>query len=107
MSTGGEMLRATQLDEIARPTIKIAKDRLRIAIVGQDTMSSGLLATMIKKELNCEAIGCRPSELLALISQSKMDVVVINADINTKAGAGYELAEAVSEGFPGVRIVML
>jgi two-component system, NarL family, nitrate/nitrite response regulator NarL len=103
----GEMLRATRVDEIDPPIIKIVKDRLRIAIVGQDTMSSSLLATLIKKDLNCEAIGARPSELVALISGSPMDVVVINADINTKAGAGYELAATVSEEFPDVRLVML
>ena len=101
------MLRARQIEEVAHPNIRIVKDRLRIAIVGQDTMSSGLLATMIKRELNCEAIGCRPSELVALIGKSTMDVVVINADINAKSGAGYELAATVSEEYPDVRLVML
>ena len=101
------MLRATQIDETNPPKIKIVKDRLRIAIVGQDVMSSSLLADMIKKELNCEAIRSRPSELVALISSSSVDVVVINADFNTKAGAGYELASTVSEEFPDVRLVML
>jgi two-component system, NarL family, nitrate/nitrite response regulator NarL len=101
------MLRATKIDEANPPAIKVLKDRLHIVIVGQDTMSSSLLATMIKRELNCEAIGSRPSELLSMISKSNVDVVVINADISPKAGAGYELAAAVSNEHHHVRIVML
>jgi two-component system, NarL family, nitrate/nitrite response regulator NarL len=101
------MLRATKIEETNPPVIKILKDRLRIAIVGQDIMSSSLLANMIRRELNCEAIGSRPSELLSLIGKSNIDVVVISADINSKAGAGYELAASISNEHHEVRIVML
>jgi two-component system, NarL family, nitrate/nitrite response regulator NarL len=101
------MPRAAKI-EVGKPSaIKDLKDRLRIAIVGQDAMGSSLLASMIKKELNCEGIISRPSELSSVVGKSSVDVVVINADIGPKAGAGYELASAISNEYHDVKIVML
>jgi two-component system, NarL family, nitrate/nitrite response regulator NarL len=102
------MLRAREIPQQRDSgVVGILGEALRIVIVGQDVMGSSLLATMIKGELNCEAIVTRASELMTLLSNSATDVAVINADINSKPGAGYELAEAVSKKYPDVRIVML
>lgn len=102
------MLRAREIQHQRNSAVVgILGEALRIVIVGQDTMSSSLLATMIKAELNCDAIVTRASELMTLLSNSATDVAVINADINSKPGAGYELADAISKKYPDVRIVML
>jgi DNA-binding NarL/FixJ family response regulator len=70
-------------------------------------MNSGLLATMIRQELNCEAFGTSASELLSLLRNQTIDLAVIDTDIGHEAGAGYELAATISGEFPEVRIVML
>ena len=101
------MLRARTSQQRSASVVGILSERLRIVIVGQDMMSSSLLATMIKGELNCEAVGTRSSELMSLLGNSTIDVAVIDADINSKTGAGFELANDISTEYPDVRIVML
>lgn len=79
----------------------------RAAIVGRDAMSSSLLAEMIMRHLNCEAVNTQASDLLAILDRSGIDLVIISADINSRVGAGYSLAETISNGFPDVAIIIL
>jgi DNA-binding NarL/FixJ family response regulator len=79
----------------------------RAAIVGKDTMSSGLLADALMRDLKCEAIGTRPSDLLQELSVSNVDLVIISADINSGVGTGFELAKAVSCAYPRTPIVII
>lgn len=76
-------------------------------IVGRDTMSSSLLAEMIKRHLNCEAVNVRASELLPILNETAIDLVIISADINSNSGAGYLLANTVSRSYPALAIVIL
>ena len=45
--------------------VRVLESRFRAAIVAQDAMNSGLLAAMIRRELNCEAFGTSAPELLS------------------------------------------
>ncbi len=101
------MLREKKSQGPKAKVVGIVGNRFRAAIVGQDAMNSGLLAAMIRRELNCEAFGTSASELLSLLRNQAIDVAIIDADIGHEAGAGYGLATTISSEFPGVRIVML
>ena len=79
----------------------------RAAVVGKDTMSSGLLADALMRDLNCEAIGTQPSDLLQELSASNVDLVIISADISLGIGAGFELASSVSCAYPKIPIVIM
>jgi two-component system, NarL family, nitrate/nitrite response regulator NarL len=79
----------------------------RAAVVGQDTMSSGLLANALTRDLKCVAVGTRPTDLLQALAIGNIDIVVISADIGSRAGAGFELANAVSCAYPKIPIVVL
>jgi two-component system, NarL family, nitrate/nitrite response regulator NarL len=77
------------------------------AIVGRDTMSSSLLAEMIMRHLKCEAVNARSSDILPMLDRSAFDLVIISADINSSSGAGYSLAETISNKYPAVAIIIL
>lgn len=79
----------------------------RALIVDRDPMSSGLLADMLIRDLKCEAVASQASELLRNLGAKSAQVVAISVDLNGKAGAGFELAGAVSAAHPEVSIVML
>lgn len=79
----------------------------RAAVVGQDTMSSGLLVNALTRDLKCAAVGTRPTDLLQSLAIGNFDIVIISADISSRLGAGFELANAVSSAFPKVPIVIL
>lgn len=81
--------------------------RFKAAIVGQDTMSSTLLAEMIMRNLNCEAVKARPSDLLALLDRMSIQVVILSEDINSEQGAGYSLAQTISTTYPDIAIILL
>jgi len=90
--------------------IQIVRHReaeFRAAVVGQDTMSSGLLADALTRDLKCAAIGTRPTDLLQALATGNIDIVIISADIRSRPGAGFELANAVSCAYPKVPIVIL
>src|SRR5579863_979815 len=87
--------------------VQNSEPKFRAAIVGRDTMSSSLLAEMVMRHLNCEAANIRSSDLLAMLDQSAIDLVIISADINSKTGAGYSLAETISTTYPAMAIVIL
>lgn len=101
------MLRDKKSQDQKRKIVGILGNRFRAAIVGQDEMNSGLLAAMIRRELNCEAFGTSTSELLSLLRNQAIDVAIIDADIGHEAGAGFGLATTISSEFPEVRIVIL
>jgi DNA-binding NarL/FixJ family response regulator len=76
-------------------------------IVDRDYMSSELLAGALLRDFHCEAAGNRPSELLKTLDASHTDVVVISADLDSKPGAGFELAEAVCAAHPDMPIAIM
>lgn len=87
--------------------VQHAETHFKAAVVAQDTMASSLLADLIMRDLNCDAIGARPSDLLPMLDRAAIDLVIINADINSRFGAGYQLAHTISKDYPDVTIVIM
>jgi two-component system, NarL family, nitrate/nitrite response regulator NarL len=79
----------------------------RAAVVAKDAMSSGLLADALTRNLNYEAIGTRPSDLLRELQASIFDLVIISADLGSKPTAGLELLQEVSAAHPNIPIVLM
>jgi DNA-binding NarL/FixJ family response regulator len=88
--------------EIARHEVAF-----RAAIVGRDSLTSGLLADALVHNLRCDAVATRSSDLLRILGTSRVALVIISADLNSIAGAGFDLASAVSSAHPETPIVIL
>jgi len=76
-------------------------------IVDRDSMSSGLLADALVRDLRCDAIAIRSSNLLEALGARQVDLVVVSADLNGRSGAGFDLAKAVACAHPQIPVVML
>ncbi len=79
----------------------------RAIIAGRDSLTSSLLADSLVHNLKCDSEVARPSELLRVLGTSEVDLVVIGADLNSIAGAGFDLASAVSSAYPLIPIIIL
>jgi two-component system nitrate/nitrite response regulator NarL len=79
----------------------------KVVIVGRDSLTGSLLADSLIHNLNCDAVTARHSDVLRLLGSTVVDLVIISADLNSNAGAGFELASAVSSTYPAVPIIML
>jgi hypothetical protein len=79
----------------------------RVVIVGRDSLTGSLLADSLIHNLNCDAVTARHSDVLRLLGSTVVDLVIISADLNSNSGAGFELASAVSSGYPSVPIIVL
>jgi DNA-binding NarL/FixJ family response regulator len=105
---GGEQrmpLKDLNQEKFIRPTKE--EQRFTAVVVDRDSMGSGLLADVLCRELNCDAIGVPSAELWRRIGSGKTDVVVISADLNFKPGTGFSLATSVSTAYPDLPIVIL
>jgi DNA-binding NarL/FixJ family response regulator len=89
--------------EIARHEVAA----FRAAIVGRDSLTSGLLADALVHNLRCDVVATRRSDLLRVLGTSRVALVIISADLNSIAGAGFDLASAVSSAYPETPIVIL
>jgi two-component system nitrate/nitrite response regulator NarL len=78
-----------------------------IFIVGPDSLSSGTLADALIHDIGCDAVAIEPGDLLRSLSTSKSALVIINADLSSGPGSGFDLATRVSGAFPAVHIVIL
>ena len=90
--------------------LKIARHEVaafKVAIVGRDSLTSGLLADALVHNLKCDAAATRHSDLLRMLGMSRVALVIISSDLNSMAGAGFELASAVSSAHPEIPIVIL
>jgi len=76
-------------------------------IVDRDSMSSGLLADALVRDLRCDAIAIRSCNLLHALGARHVDLVVISADLNGRSGAGFDLARTVACAHPRIPIVVL
>ena len=79
----------------------------RFIIVGRDSMSSGLLAEALVRDLGCEAVAIRSSGLLQTLATRHADLVAISADLNGQLGLGFDLAKAVTCAHPKIPVVVL
>ena len=76
-------------------------------IVDRDSMSAGLLADALMRELKCDATAVRSANLLPALGTRQIDLVVISADLNGRSGAGFDLCKAVTCAHPKVSIVIM
>lgn len=79
----------------------------RVLIADRDAMSSGLLADALVRELNCNAIGAQPSEVVRVLAIRPVDLLIVSADLNAKPRAGIELAATAASLHPDVPVVVL
>jgi len=79
----------------------------RVLIVDRDSMSSDLLATALAQNRECRASAVSSTDLLSNLETDRADLVVIGAELNRKAGNGFDLARTVSRAHPSVLIVVL
>jgi two-component system nitrate/nitrite response regulator NarL len=90
--------------------VTIASDTepsFRVLIVDRDSMSSDLLANALVRECRCEAAAIHSDELSHALSESEIDLVVIGAEVSSKSGDGFELAESVSRAYPDTCVLIL
>jgi two-component system nitrate/nitrite response regulator NarL len=80
---------------------------LRVFIVDRDSMSSDLLSSALGRDHRCQAAAIQPSELLNALANSDVDLIVIAADLDSRSGSGFDLANAVCRAHPNIYIVML
>jgi DNA-binding NarL/FixJ family response regulator len=79
----------------------------RVVIVGRDSLTGSLLADSLTHNLNCESVATRQSDVMRLLASRKVDLVIISADFNSVAGAGFDLASDVSSAHPLIPIIIL
>jgi two-component system nitrate/nitrite response regulator NarL len=80
---------------------------LRALIVDRDTMSSHLLAEALVRNRKCDASAIHSTDLIPALANSKIDLVVIGADLSSGPGSGFDLADSVCRAYPDVVIVLL
>src|SRR5271166_227454 len=79
----------------------------RVAIVGHDSLTVGLLADALARDLKCDAVGVRPPNLLRTLKTSSVDLVIISVDIESTPRGGFDLGSSVSSAHPEVSIIFL
>jgi len=79
----------------------------RVIIVGRDSLTGSLLADSLTRNLNCVSVAARQSDVLRLLGTREVDLVIISADLNSMAGAGFELASDVSSAHPSIPVIIL
>jgi DNA-binding NarL/FixJ family response regulator len=78
-----------------------------VIIVGRDSLTASLLADSLNHNLNCECVATRQSDVLRVLGTRKVDLVIISADLNSMAGAGFDLASDMSSAHPLIPIIIL
>jgi DNA-binding NarL/FixJ family response regulator len=90
--------------------VTIAQDagpEFQVLIVDRDSMSSDLLANALVRDCRCEASAIQSADLSHALSTSEVDLVVIGAELSSKSGDGFDLANTVRRAHPSTYIVML
>jgi DNA-binding NarL/FixJ family response regulator len=76
-------------------------------IVDRDSISGILLAEALVRDLRCDAIAIRSSNLLHALGTRHADLVIISADLNAKPGSGIDLAKVALCSYPKIQFVAL
>jgi two-component system, NarL family, nitrate/nitrite response regulator NarL len=79
----------------------------KVVIVGRDSLTGSLLAESLVQHLKCDSATVRHTDLLRVLRSSTVDLVIISADLNAIAGAGFDLASIVTSSYPNIPIVIL
>jgi two-component system nitrate/nitrite response regulator NarL len=84
-----------------------APQACRVLIVDRDSMSSDLLAKTLVRDCGFEAAAVQSDQLLHALSASDVDLVVIGAELSSKSGDGFDLADSMGRAHPETFIVLL
>lgn len=84
-----------------------SKPAFSALIVDRDSMSAGLLADALGRDLKCDAVAIRPANLLQALGVRHVDLVIISADLNSRPGAGFDLCRAVACAHSEIPTVIL
>jgi DNA-binding NarL/FixJ family response regulator len=76
-------------------------------IVDRDSMSSDLLADALIRDLHCNAIAVRSSNLLQTLASRNVNLVAISAEVNGKPSLGFDLVKSVASAYPQIPILVL
>jgi two-component system nitrate/nitrite response regulator NarL len=76
-------------------------------IADRDHISGDLLADALMRNLGCDAIAIRSSNLLQVLGERNVNLIIVSSDLSAKRGVGFELASKVSRSFPKIPIVIL
>jgi len=76
-------------------------------VVDRDSISSHLLADVLVRDLKYKASAASAASLIQSLTNRRLDLVVIGADLQTSLGSGYDLAAEVFRAQPETSIVML
>lgn len=98
-----KMLEHEDVLPIAAPAMTHSK----ILLAGRDPLTTGLLAKALAGDLTCDAVAIRAADLLEVLKTSNADLVIINSELNSEPGGGFELASAISRTHPSLPIVLL
>lgn len=79
----------------------------RVFVVDRDSMSSDLLASTLVRERGCNAVAIQPTDLLAALAESEVDLVVVGIDVDSKPGSGFDLVNSVCRTYPNTFVVIL
>jgi two-component system nitrate/nitrite response regulator NarL len=100
LSKGREPKKAASVSEAQEPNFCAL-------IVDRDPMTGSLLAGALVRDLGCDALAIRSSNLLNTLNTRDCQLVAISADLNGKQGLGFDLIKAVSSAHPGVPVLLL
>ena len=101
-------MRSKEIKE--QKVVRIAREKeasFKVLIVGRDSFLSGLLANAVTNDIGCDAIPIHSADLLRELGTSDATLIIISADLNSKPGAGFDLAARVSSTHPNAPIVII
>jgi two-component system nitrate/nitrite response regulator NarL len=90
--------------------VTIAQDagpQFRVLVVDRDCMSGDLLANALVRDRRCDAAAIKAADLMHSLSGSKIDLVIIGAELNSTSESGFDLAHRVCRACPNIVIVIL
>ncbi len=79
----------------------------KVAVVGRQSLDGSLIADALTHNLGLDASVVSPPELLRSLGKSELALAIICADLNSVSGAGFELADTISRGYPKIPIIIM
>lgn len=79
----------------------------RILVIGRDAFSSDLLATALSRNLGWVAVSVSPFSISKTISSGKTRLAIVNADLSSIPGEGFDLANSIARAHPETAIIII
>ena len=99
-------MRETQSDNVSSLSRNNdAEDK--IFVVGRDAFSSELLAAALSRHVGWVALSVSPASVSKAIASGKARLAIVNADLSSIAGEGFDLANSISHTHPDMAIIIV